>query len=270
MTATGDAPTNIEGSPDPAPSDPDAPPERIHQVCPYLQGEGGGWRSLQPTRDHRCAAMQPPAEPAVVKQRDLCLQPPTLVCDLPGRARPRGRRRSGPAGRRRPVAGHQAVGARPRARPRQRGVAASRCRPHGRPGAARGAHGAGLPRARRRPDHAVGRRVAGASLAAAAGASQPIASAAPASPGSVTAGCSIRVPGSIDAPPPVRPRPVGVGSVDDAESGAVRHPATTYTVKAGDTLSSIAIAHGVTVKQLRKANGLDGNVIRAGQELVIP
>jgi LysM repeat protein len=47
-------------------------------------------------------------------------------------------------------------------------------------------------------------------------------------------------------------------------------PTDTYRVRGGDTLSSIAIDHGISVRQLRKANGLDGNMIRPGQELVIP
>ncbi len=45
---------------------------------------------------------------------------------------------------------------------------------------------------------------------------------------------------------------------------------TTYTVKRGDTLSSIAAANATTVRKLKKANGLTSNLIRVGQELVIP
>jgi LysM repeat protein len=43
----------------------------------------------------------------------------------------------------------------------------------------------------------------------------------------------------------------------------------TYTVKAGDTLSEIAAAHGTTVAALKSANGLKGNTIRVGQKLAI-
>jgi LysM repeat protein len=47
--------------------------------------------------------------------------------------------------------------------------------------------------------------------------------------------------------------------------------ANTYKVKRGDTLSSIALKFGVTLKALRKANGLAKDaVIRRGQVLVIP
>jgi LysM repeat protein len=47
-------------------------------------------------------------------------------------------------------------------------------------------------------------------------------------------------------------------------------PATTYTVKRGDTLSSIAAAYRTSVNKLKKANGLTSSLIRVGQELVIP
>ncbi len=43
-----------------------------------------------------------------------------------------------------------------------------------------------------------------------------------------------------------------------------------YTVKAGDVLSRIASRQGVTVAELKAANGLRNDVIRIGQELVVP
>ncbi|TWT27871.1 LysM peptidoglycan-binding domain-containing protein [Planomicrobium sp. CPCC 101110] len=46
---------------------------------------------------------------------------------------------------------------------------------------------------------------------------------------------------------------------------------TKYTVKAGDTLYSIAKKHGVTVAALAKANNISNyNLIRVGQVLIIP
>lgn len=44
----------------------------------------------------------------------------------------------------------------------------------------------------------------------------------------------------------------------------------TYVVKAGDSLSSIASRQGVTLRELRAANGIQGEFIRVGQELTIP
>jgi LysM repeat protein len=43
-----------------------------------------------------------------------------------------------------------------------------------------------------------------------------------------------------------------------------------YTVKRGETLSGIARAHGVTVRELKRVNGLESDLIRVGQKLVIP
>jgi cell wall-associated NlpC family hydrolase len=43
-----------------------------------------------------------------------------------------------------------------------------------------------------------------------------------------------------------------------------------YTVKKGDTLAVIAKRFGVSVDSLKKANGLSGTFIKAGQSLIIP
>jgi len=45
---------------------------------------------------------------------------------------------------------------------------------------------------------------------------------------------------------------------------------TTYTVRKGDTLDKIARRHGVTVKQIKQANGLKRDRIDIGQKLKIP
>ncbi len=45
---------------------------------------------------------------------------------------------------------------------------------------------------------------------------------------------------------------------------------TTYRVRSGDTLFDIARRFGVPVRELRRANGLEGNLIRPGQRLTIP
>lgn len=44
----------------------------------------------------------------------------------------------------------------------------------------------------------------------------------------------------------------------------------TYTVKRGDTLSGIAVAHGTTVRAIKETNNLRSDLIRIGQELTIP
>lgn len=44
----------------------------------------------------------------------------------------------------------------------------------------------------------------------------------------------------------------------------------TYRVQKGDTLYEIANEHGVSVRDLKRANGLSGNLIRVGQWLKLP
>lgn len=55
----------------PVASGPDAAAPR--RLCPYLVGRGGDWRAAGATRDHRCAAVDPPAALTPEKQRRLCL-----------------------------------------------------------------------------------------------------------------------------------------------------------------------------------------------------
>ncbi|AZM96422.1 MAG: AMIN domain-containing protein [Gammaproteobacteria bacterium] len=43
-----------------------------------------------------------------------------------------------------------------------------------------------------------------------------------------------------------------------------------YRIRSGDTLSAIAVRHGVPVNQLKQANDINGDVIRVGQVLRIP
>ena len=65
--------------------------------CPYVSSGDGAWRAATATRDHRCAAVTPPAPVAIEKQRRLCLRPEHQSCatfvaaeaasgELPGRA----------------------------------------------------------------------------------------------------------------------------------------------------------------------------------------
>lgn len=59
--------------------------------------------------------------------------------------------------------------------------------------------------------------------------------------------------------------------VAPAATPAPAAPATTYTVRSGDTVSRIASRSGTTVAAIVAANGLDGRAfIRAGQTLTIP
>ena len=63
-------------------------------------------------------------------------------------------------------------------------------------------------------------------------------------------------------PVKVSPKPQGKGGHTSSKGGY-------YTVRKGDTLSSIARKHGVSVAALKKRNGLKGDNIRVGQKLKI-
>jgi N-acetylmuramoyl-L-alanine amidase len=47
-------------------------------------------------------------------------------------------------------------------------------------------------------------------------------------------------------------------------------PALAYTVKSGDTLWKISQSNGISLAELRKANGITGDMIYVGQSLNIP
>ena len=49
-------------------------------LCPYLATESGRWRAAFPTREHRCMAVSPPVALAPDKQRRLCLVPAHETC----------------------------------------------------------------------------------------------------------------------------------------------------------------------------------------------
>lgn len=49
-----------------------------------------------------------------------------------------------------------------------------------------------------------------------------------------------------------------------------KQPATTYAVRSGDTLSEIAARFGTSSNVLRRLNGMDDTIIRAGEQLVVP
>ncbi|MDE6785892.1 MAG: LysM peptidoglycan-binding domain-containing protein, partial [Muribaculaceae bacterium] len=55
-----------------------------------------------------------------------------------------------------------------------------------------------------------------------------------------------------------------------AKNTAKRSKTTTHTIKSGENLGRIAKRYGVTVDDIKKANGMKSDAIRAGAELKIP
>jgi len=86
------------------------------------------------------------------------------------------------------------------------------------------------------------------------------------SPNKLQVGQVIQLPGQVNLarPVPVTPsRPVAAPAPSRAE--------TVYVVKSGDTVSEIALKHGVKTAAILEANGLkDANKIAVGQKLKIP
>jgi membrane-bound lytic murein transglycosylase D len=85
---------------------------------------------------------------------------------------------------------------------------------------------------------------------------------------SIPAGYMLKVPveasariANLKAPEPKRQAVVPATSA--VRSGLV------YTVRKGDTISSIARKYGISVAQLKAANGLSSNLVRVGQRLTI-
>ena len=52
----------------------------VAEVCPFLTASGGGWRHSDPSREHRCDALRPPAPLSSEKQRRLCLTAQHVDC----------------------------------------------------------------------------------------------------------------------------------------------------------------------------------------------
>ena len=82
-------------------------------------------------------------------------------------------------------------------------------------------------------------------------------------PNRLLVGEVIQLPGQVDVAHPVR-------AAVKATKSAAKSAGGTYVVKSGDSLSVIALRHGVRVADLKRANNLTSDLIRVNQKLVIP
>lgn len=91
----------------------------------------------------------------------------------------------------------------------------------------------------------------------------------------VRLGQKIKLPGKVDVGDQTVPegsfasssaKPAKSAAAAKAYTGATKE----YVVKNGDTLGGIAIASGISVRQLKELNGLSKDVIRVGQKLKVP
>jgi LysM repeat protein len=96
--------------------------------------------------------------------------------------------------------------------------------------------------------------------------------AEPATPTAEATPAPTEPPGPTDTPVPTEaPTATPPPTDTPAPTPTRRTEASTYVVEAGDTLSGIAYANGLTTAELVAANGLSANaVLSIGQELIIP
>ena len=96
------------------------------------------------------------------------------------------------------------------------------------------------------------------------------------------ASATVRAPEPMRQQPPATPTPAAAAQLGGLQPAVTATPYAQeqgisaevsgpfYIVQPGDTLWSIARQFGTTVEALRRANGLDGNLIWPGQVLYLP
>jgi LysM repeat protein len=239
------------------------------RLCPFLLADGG-WRAATPAREHRCTALRPPTRLATEKQRRLCLTAEHTACPTFLAAHEE-------------RAGRAAPGAAPLGRPiaMTAPVVIERSKP--------------LLSFDSPPDrHRWGQlgivllmlvalvavvvaRSGGVGTPAAGGLESPgpASSATPVARATATTGptpgptdASSGGSGAPSASSDATPRPA---LTPPPATPPTANPGTTYTVKRGDTLSSIAVRFGTTVAAIQELNGIaDPSLIRVGEVLEIP
>jgi LysM repeat protein len=240
-------------SPDPAGPEPVLP--TVAQ-CPYLISADGAWRRSVPSREHRCAAVTPPAPLIADKQRALCLTEDHLGCATFLAAE----------------SARAAAIDRPASLPRPIARTAPVILDSGRVSIAM----PGL-----RADRSTGQALlvvllvlafvailiaklsgAGGGLGVVAATTSPHPSASLiARPSARTSPNTSTVPATSDAP------------TSSAKASPATSPGSTktYTVKKGDTLIGIAARYGTTTKAIIRLNDLKSpSALKIGQVLKLP
>jgi len=235
--------------------------------CPYLVAASGEWRSSSPDRDHRCAAVAPPAPLALDKQRRLCLVSAHSACATYEAALAARRERGTPSD------GGGSLR-----------WAVARTTPVVDVGVGLGATVAGLA-ADRRAWQAIPALVLVVALAALGlsglgrdGPSTGAVATATPTPGptasptrSVAPTAPATAAPSATPTPAATPAPTATPSLTPAPTVTpAATPRTSYTVKRDDTLWGIAQAFGTTVAAIKELNGLTSNTLHVGQVLLIP
>jgi hypothetical protein len=228
--------------------------EAVAGTCPYLVSSGGSWRAANPSRDHRCGAMDPPTPQPTDKQRMHCLSADHVECPT-FRAARAARTATLAAGsdpalvdaadrRRRPLARTAPILLEP-------------------PGLVDQV-------VRLQLDRAPGQiALIGLMVLAFAVVALTRLSSGGGPTGSSAGPSSAAVIGTASPRPTPRTTPTPDAS---ASSSANPSPSfrTTYKVKKGDTLAAIAGRFGTTAAKIKTLNGLKSNTLKVGQVLKIP
>jgi LysM repeat protein len=242
------------------------PFDAVADPCRYLVSAGGAWRAARPSKEHRCAALDPASPIAPEKQRRLCLTASHATCPTYLAAREARERTPGLA-----AAGWAASG--PIVRTAPVVLEGSSHRPA--IGVTLGAER--LAQAALAVMAVVVVALVGARLLGGSGEPGPTGTAgvalATTAPPSSTA-TSPRTP-TPTAEPSVRPETTAPSAAPSEKPSAspapTKSPTRTYTVKRGDTLSAIAAKFGTTVAAIVKLNKIkDPRTIYSGQRLKIP
>jgi LysM repeat protein len=99
----------------------------------------------------------------------------------------------------------------------------------------------------------------------------PTAKPAATAAGATPAAASTAQPQPAATATPLPPQPAATATaLPPQPTATVDTQSTTYTVRSGDTLYSIARRYNTSVQAIQAANGLSGNTIRPGQQLRIP
>lgn len=235
--------------------------------CPFLRSADLAWRASTATRDHRCSAVAPPAMLASDKQRRLCLVAEHHMCSTYLAATqsagegvplvPVSRITTRPLTRTTPLVLDQgriafSLPAIPTRGAAQGGLVALMAVAFGALVVSRPPAGPGL-----QPTVTDGRSAspaaAGSAAPTTAGTLEPVTSPA-------------ATPARTLVPSEVQPSPAPGASADPTDV-----PATSYTIKRGDTLSGVAGQFGTTWQVLAEINGItDPGRLRVGQVIQLP
>ena len=227
--------------------------------CPFLRSRDGAWSSTHPSRDLRCWAVHPAAQPAVQKQRQLCVTADHASCATYGAAV-----FADPAGDR----AADGAGLWPDASPLPVAIESVHVR---------SGRGIRTPRFGGQPI-LVGLMLVALLVLLIARANPlagPVPSASPgASAGVASAGSSpsafptaMPSPTAVVTPSPAVPSPSAAPTRTPAPAASPR----TYRVRSGDTIAGIAAKFHSTVKAIVAANNIaDPRTIHPGQVLIIP